>query len=268
MDIYLENTDGSIELLTAGCIQTGSSALTRTIMSKFYTMSDGTVACYPTENAKAQMTLSLECTFQQCSAIESYLYRGVFLLSGERLGNYIMGKQQLARVYLTGSIRIERRFPNCVLVEIPCFFETTSSGYIFQAPPAIYPVGITIDGNAENLSAYREQFVSVGGIRVPALVRKSIVMKSADSAEISLHMKRYDEAAGKTLVTDPAAAEKLEVTVTGSTVTIAPDSGYGAIASAEIPLFLHENCIDILCTQGALKPLRLRIPIYRQAVIS
>jgi hypothetical protein len=270
VDIYLENADGSIELLTAGCIQTGSSELTRTIMSKFYTMSNGTVACYPTENAKAEMTLSLECTYEQSLAINRKVYKGVFLLTGVRKGMTVTPESQLIRAYPTGDIRIKKILDNYYFVEIPCLFDTFRDGYIILIPPAIYPVGITIDGKTENLSAYRKQLVYIRNVKVPALVRKSIYMTSADSSEISLHMKRYDEAADKTLVIDPLVGEELEVTVTGaeSTVTLRSDDEYGAVADAEIPLFLHENCIDILCTQGALKPLRLRIPIYRQAVIS
>ncbi len=270
VDIYLEETDGSISLLTEGCIQIGNSSSTKSVLSKFYTMSDGSVACYPTSNAREQLTLELECSIKQCVAIQKNIYRGVFLLSGERQGILATDTSSILRAYLTGNVTIEPIYRSAInIVKIPCILDSIRAGYVLQKAPAIYPVGISLSAKEERLTSYETRLLSWNGTKVPVMVRRNSLFTKADHLHLSLHLKRYDESAEKTLI-NPFAGGALTVSVTGvdSEEIIMEEEEYGAVVITEIPVTTRDNCIDILCENGNMKPLRIRIPVYRQAVIA
>lgn len=128
VNIYLENGTA----VTSGCIQTGETGVTRTSKSRFYEMSDGTCACYPCQTAKAEMTLSLECTRAQADAIDAATCQGMLLFEGIRFAarNVIPGQSKI-RAYIAGAVQIEEKYykTGIYAVTIPLRFDVIGDTY-------------------------------------------------------------------------------------------------------------------------------------------
>lgn len=126
--IYME--DGTA--VTSGCIQTGETGVTRTSKNKFFELSDGTCACYPCQTAKAEMTLTLECSQVQAGAIDAVSHCGVLMFEGIRFGTKNVNTTSTKyRAFLTGNIRIEEKYykTGIYVVTIPLRFDVSGEIY-------------------------------------------------------------------------------------------------------------------------------------------
>jgi hypothetical protein len=126
--IYLEDDTP----VTSGCIQTGETGVTRTSKSKFFEMSDGTCTCYPCQTAKAEMTLSLECTQAQADAIDAVSHCGMLLFQGIRFAaKNVTNSGTKYRAFIAGNVRIEEKFykTGIYAVTIPLRFDVSGETY-------------------------------------------------------------------------------------------------------------------------------------------
>lgn len=262
IDIYKETAGGSVIPVTAGCIQTDGTLLTRTPNNKFFEMADGTCACYPCATAKAETTLELECTEAQANAIDAAANCSSLLFAGLRCGAALHEEQHPPRTgyraFLTGQIEIEKMFAcaNVYRVRIPVRFDVSGENYRFVTVPAICPDLLTISGKSEQISAFA--YRRIGGN--PAFVRNNTILTSAEHLTISVSFFRADSDEALTGCT--AIVRNSEVP--GTPVPLPCDSPF-SIANG---LVNGKQLLDIEISKTGLNPLRLRLPVYRQAVIA
>ena len=259
IDIYKESGQ-VVTLVTAGCIQTGGTLLTRTPNNKFYEMSDGTCACYPCATAKADTVLELECTEEQAGAIDAAANRGSLLFAGVRCGvtaEVLHPPRTGYRAFLTGSIEIEKMFAcaNAYRVRIPIRYDVSETLYRSVTVPVICPVSITIDSEADSLTGYSYRLT--GG--VPAFVRDRTLFLRGNATIITLGFCR---AGNETTPLTGCTASIWNSATGGDPATQSLDSG-GTIVT---PLEARGQDITISIQKAGLTALRLRLPIYRQAV--
>ncbi len=264
IDIYKETSDG-IALVTAGCIQTGEPALTKTVQSKFYTFSDGTVCCYPTAVTRSSMTLELECTELQATAIERTAAHGAFLFAGIRFGTVNTVKPTAApppngyRAYLTGDVEICEKFAGTGLysVKMPLVMDAadTAGGerYCYEEVPALYAVTVYLDGDAEQQNRYETRLI--GGR--PVFVRRSPLLTFSDTLSVSLTVGRHDS----------GDLTGLSAHITGApdTAVALDETGIRAEITGNAALSRGDNVLDITCELTSCRAFRMRVPVYRKA---
>ena len=266
IDIYKETSGGTV-MVTAGCIQTGATDLSKAVQSKFYTMADGTVSCYPVQTAKSEMTLELECTRTQAAAIEAAAALGSLLFAGLRFGtNYssdpVQPFQTGYRAFLSGSVQIAEKYAlsGIYSVKIPLLLDASGTTYRTEQVAALMPTALSVAGTAETISYEHLRGYDlklVGG--VPVFVRRAVVFTGGSTIEAAVTVKRQDYAAGTRTLSGTV------ITISGTAETVTVD-GNSAAASETLSLEQGENLIDILVTLTGCRPLVLRIPVYRQAV--
>ena len=268
IDIYKETPSGTV-LVTAGCIQAGATDLKKTVQSKVYTMADGTVCCYPVQTAKSEMTLTLECTKAQAAAIESAAALGSLLFAGLRFGtNYnadpVQPFQTGYRAYLSGAVQIAEKYAlsGIYAVTLPLILDASAGTYRREHVAAILPTALSVGGEAasieyEHLRGYDLKLV--GG--VPVFVRRAVVFTGGSTIALAVTVKRQDYAAGTRELTGAV------ITIGGTSETVTVD-GNSAAASKTADLALGDNLIDVQVTLTGCRPLMIRIPIYRQAVVT
>jgi hypothetical protein len=244
-----------------GCIQTGDTRMTRTPNNKFFEMSDGTCACYPCETAKAETVLELECTEAQASAIDKVARRGELLLAGLRcgadMGEVLHPPRKGYRAYPNGQFEIEKMYAcaNVYSVRMPIRFDVSGETYRSVTLPVIYPVSITIDEAAEDLTGYSYRLI--GG--APAFVRNQTLFLFGYQSLITLGFRRADD--------DGSPLTGCTASIWNSAIGGDPseqplDSGGTIITSLEP----GRQDIEICIKKTGLTPLRLRLPVYVQAV--
>ena len=270
IDIYKETPGGTV-LVTAGCIQTGTTDLSKAVQSKFYTMADGTVSCYPVQTAKSEMTLELECTRTQAAAIEAAAALGSLLFAGLRFGtNYstdpVQPFQTGYRAYLSGSVQIAEKYAlsGIYSVKLPLILDASADTYRREQVAAILPTALSVGGEAasieyEHLRGYQMKLQKYGASPEPAFVRNSVVFTGGSTIALAVTVKRQDYAAGTRELTGTT------ITIGGTSKTVTVD-GNSAAASKTADLALGDNLIDVRCSLTGCRPLMIRIPIYRQAV--
>lgn len=266
IDIYKETASG-VTLVTAGCIQTGSTALKRTVQSKFYTMADGTTRCYPIPTAKASMTLTLECTRLQAASIDAVTLLGSLVFAGLRFGTNFGSDAGLTaadqlyptgyRAFLTGDVQIDEVFARSGIYSVTLPLVLSASGAIFEQPsvPALSPVSLALDGTVVSPKAFRMELRNIGGARRPVLVRRSVLLTRSDTLGISLTLNR----------TDSGSLTGLTAAVTGAETSVVIN-GMSAEISGAAALSPGENLVTVQCHLGGCRSLLLCIPVYRQAV--
>lgn len=268
IDIYKETPGGTV-LVTAGCIQAGATDLKKTVQSKVYTMADGTVCCYPVQTAKSEMTLELECTRTQAAAIEAAASLGSLLFAGLRFGtNYstdpVQPFQAGYRAYLSGGVQIAEKYAlsGIYSVKLPLLLDASGTTYRTEQVAALLPTALSVGGEAasieyEHLRGYEMRLL--GGI--PGFERKSVVFTGGDTITVAVTVKRQDYAA------DTRTLSGAVITIGGTSETVTVD-GNSASASKTVSLAPGDNRIDVRCSLTGCRELILRIPVYRQAVVT
>lgn len=268
IDIYKETSGGTV-LVTAGCIQAGLTDLQKTVQSKFYTMADGTVCCYPVQTAKSEMTLTLECTKAQAAAIESAAALGSLLFAGLRFGtNYnadpVQPFQTGYRAYLSGAVQIAEKYAlsGIYSVKLPLLLDASGTTYRTEQVAALMPTALSVGRTAETISYEHLRGYDlklVGG--VPVFVRRAVVFTGGSTIALAVTVKRQDYAAGTRELTGTT------ITIGGTSETVTVD-GNSASASKTVSLAPGDNRIDVRCSLTGCRELILRIPVYRQAVVT
>ena len=244
-----------------GCIQTGDTRMTRTPNNKFFEMSDGTCAVYPSETAKAETVLELECTEAQASAIDKSARRGELLLAGLRcgadMGEVLHPPRTGYRAYPNGQFEIEKMYAcaNIYSVRMPIRFDVSGETYRSVTLPVIYPTSVTIDETADSLTGYSYRLI--GG--APAFVRNQTLFLYGYQPIISLGFRRADDDA---FPLTGCTASIWNSAVGGDPSEQPLDSG-GTILTSLEP---GRQDIEICIKKTGLTQLRLRLPIYVQAV--
>lgn len=266
IDIYRETADGTVVPVTSGCIQSGEPPeLTRTPNNKFYEMSDGTCVCYPCATAKAEMTLELECTREQATAIDLAAHHGSLLFAGMLFGSNTAGSELPFRTgyraFLTGGIKIAQMYAksSSYRVALPLRLDVSGETYRTVRVPALYPGHIALGESTEFFEGYDYRLMNIDGSVRPVFVRKNTWFTSSSELFIRLLFARADEP-------DPILPEDLRpftASVTGAEVTALSGS-----ITATVPLVQGSSTVDICITKAGLQDLRMRLHIYRQAVIS
>lgn len=261
IDIYKETADG-VKLVTAGCIQTGSTDLTKTVQSKFYTMADGTACCYPVSTAKSSMTLELECTKIQAASIEHAASLGSLLFAGLRFGtNYGAAAQPFPtgyRAFLTGNVQIAEKFAltGIYSVTLPLLLDASGGSYLAPAVPALNPVLLYLNGVQMPLSRFRMELRTLGGMRLPVLMCKTTLLTDFGSLGVDLRLTR----------TNSLDTEGLTAFLTNSTDTAVTTDGASAQITGTVQLDKGGNLVYIRCALNGCRELIVCIPVYRQAV--
>ncbi len=265
IDIYKETADG-VKLVTAGCIQTGSTDLTKTVQSKFYTMADGTACCYPVQTAKSSMTLELECTQTQAAAIEHAASLGSLLFAGLRFGtnygtSYGADQQPFPtgyRAFLTGNVQIAEKFAltGIYSVTLPLLLDASGGSYLAPAVPALNPTLLYLNGVQMPLSRFGMELRTLGGMRLPVLTREATLFISSDSIGVDLRLTR----------TNSLDTEGLTAFLTKSTDTAVTTDGISAQITGTVQLDRGDNLVYIRCALNGCRELIVCIPVYRQAV--
>lgn len=262
IDIYKETADG-VKLVTAGCIQTGSTDLTKTVQSKFYTMADGTACCYPVSTAKSSMTLELECTQMQAAAIEHAASLGSLLFAGLRFGtNYGAAAVQPFptgyRAFLTGNVQIAEKFAltGIYSVTLPLLLDASGDSYLAPAVPALNPSLLYLNGVQMPLSRLGMELRTLGGIRLPVLTCKTTLFTDFATLGVDLRLTR----------TDSLDTEGLTAFLTSSTDTAVTTDGASAQITGTVQLDKGDNLVYIRCALNGCRELIVCIPVYRQAV--
>ena len=263
IDIYREvpGDNGNIVLpVTTGCVQTDGVLLTRTPNNKFYEMSDGTCACYPCATAKAESVLELECTEAQADAIDAVTNCGSLLFAGIRCGTEMREALHPPRTgyraFLTGQIEIEKMFAcaNVYRMHIPLRFDVSGEEYRSVPVPVICPDQVTIGGTSEPLSAFDYRLIA----GEPVFVLRNTILTGAETLILSVSFFQANSEAALTGCT----AIVRNSAVPGTPVPL-PCSSPFSIANG---LVLGSQALDIEISKYGLHPLRLRLPVYRQAV--
>lgn len=262
IDIYRETASGTA-LVAAGCIQTGATDLKKSVQSKFYTMSDGTVCCYPVQTAKTGMTLTVECTRDKAAAIADAAAQGSLLFAGLRYAaNYTASPTQPftygVRAFPTGDVQIAEKYAlsNIYAVSIPLILDASGASYRGANVAALIPSALSLGGAADTLTGYEMTLVRSGGNKLPMLARRGCLFTGSSSLAVSLTLGRADYSETRTLTGLTATLGGVAATVTIS------DSA--AIVTGTAALSVGETILDIACSLTGCRTLYVRIPVYRQ----
>ena len=255
IDIYQEASGGTVSLVASGCIQIGGTLLTRTPNNKFYEMADGTCACYPCATAKAETVLELQCTEEQASAIDAATHCGSLLFAGLRCGataEVLHPPRTGYRAFLTGKIEIEQMYAgaNAYSVRIPLRFDVSGERYQSETVPAICPNLLTIGSTAEQVRFFPYRLVD----GYPVFLRPGTIFTGQSDLTFTLTFFRADES---------------ETPLTGWSAFISQSAAQTVSAgSLEARILLTQGFqnVDVRIVKNGLHALRLRLPIYRQAV--
>ena len=263
IDIYKEASDGTISLVTAGCIQTGGTLLTRTPKNQFYELADGTCVCYPCATAKAETVLELECTETQAQAIDTVTNRGSMLFAGLRCGanlaEALHPPRTGYRAFLTGQIEIEKMYAcaNVYRVRIPLRFDVSGTEYRSETLPVICPNLLTISGTTAQVRFFPYRLLDGN----PVFVRRNTLFTGESSLTFTL---TFFQADSETALTDCSAFIRNSAF---TTTVYEPTWGDGSL-TVVTPLAAGGQTLDIRIIKSGLHALRLRLPVYRQAVIA
>lgn len=261
IDIYKETPDG-VQLVTAGCIQTGSTDLQKAVQTKFFTMANGTVCAYPVQTAKSTMTLTLQCTKPQAAAIEAAAALGSLLFAGLRFGvnwgddvydPFVTGY----RGFLTGSVEICEMYAKSGLysITLPLMLDAVGATYRKPAVPAISPGALSLDETVQARTGFEMVLLPVGGVVRPVLRRKQTYFTYSDTLAIDLHLTRADS----------GTVEGMVPFITGSEDTAVSTDGAAAHVTGTAPLVQGDNAVFIRCPYTGCRELIVCIPVYRQA---
>lgn len=95
-------------------------------------MSDGTCVCYPSQTARADITLTLECNQAQADAIDAASHCGLLLFEGIRFAaKNVTATTEKYRAFIAGTIQIEEKFCKSGIysVMIPLRFDVCGEIY-------------------------------------------------------------------------------------------------------------------------------------------
>ncbi len=263
IDIYKETPDG-VQIVTAGCIQTGSTDLQKAVQTKFFTMANGTVCAYPVQTAKSTMTLTLQCTKPQAAAIEAAAALGSLLFAGLRFGvnwgddvydPFVTGY----RGFLTGSVEICEMYAKSGLysITLPLILDAVRATYRKPVVPAISPGALSLDETVQARTSFEMVLLPVGGVVRPVLRRKQTYFTYSDTLAVDLHLTRADS----------GTVEGMAPFITGSEDTAVSTDGAAAHVTGTAPLVQGDNAVFIRCPYTGCRELIVCIPVYRQASI-
>lgn len=246
LDIYKETADG-IFLLAEGLIQTGSTLLGCEPQSKFYTMGDGTTCCYATPTAKQTMTLELECTATGAAAIRAAMHLGSFLVAGMRFGTIAGAETVGYRVFPNGSAQIGQLYAGVDLfsAKIPLLLDASGMELRWERVPVLQG-SVTLGETADSASHYRKTLRPE-----PVWERLAPVFVRTAALSFAVAVSRGDGGTLEGLTCTAPGAEQLAFD--------------GSILTGTLPLTMRDNLLAITCRLTGCRPLRLRIPVYRQA---
>jgi len=253
VDIYKETADG-ISLVTEGCIQTGETMLNIAPQSKFFTMADGSTTCYPAGTARQSMTLELECTAAQAGSIRAAMHLGSLLFAGVRFGTTGAAETTGYRAFPNGDAEIGQMFALSDLyrVRIPLLLDASGTGVNAESVPVLQGE-ITLGGETDALAHYRKTLRLVTSPyrnKVTVWERIAPVFTGSAALAFSLTVTRGDNGSVESLSCAIPGAENVAVS--------------GGVVTATLPLSPRDNVFEVTATLSGCRPLRLRIPVYRQ----
>lgn len=148
VDIYRQNGT-HLEVVTTGCIQTGTPVLTRTPIVKSFTMADGSPCIYPAVRDTASLTAEFECTKTQAAAIAASVRYGKLVFAG--LGWCVNGTTGTGATgavgYITGGVQVTEKFACSGIfgVTIPLQLEVKTDGSVLETSvPVVQLTNLTV----------------------------------------------------------------------------------------------------------------------------
>lgn len=263
VDIYNEK----LQLLVQDCKQIGSADTDTNVLSKQYTMADGSICMY-TAGINTSAEIELECTAEQAKVISSYATLGKFYFAGIRLGTVTTATPtdsdycnfKAIPAYITGNIqkKIISVHADLFSVKIPVKFDQTNSEKFPEIPVLFTDFDQIFDREVLGMSSETEfHEFSIYSYRNGVFIRKQPVF--TELAEISVTIPVISEMELNS-ISGAIFADHSEIPYTdwGNALTT------GTICEAVLQLHPGANYFDSIFRKPDCKTFHLQFCIYRK----